>query len=79
MIPFENTWPYERIGSDIYVQYCPFCKAPNVLLPFKPRELEFLKEGVKKLLIFPCCHNKLTLVGADQDYLLAGRPLRQYR
>ncbi|WP_426451618.1 hypothetical protein ACP26L_05935 [Paenibacillus sp. S-38] len=75
MIPFQNTWPYERVGQDIYVQNCPFCGADNVLLALKPRELQDLKDGVKKLLIFPCCRNKLTLVGADSDYLLASRAL----
>ncbi|MBU7314614.1 hypothetical protein [Paenibacillus oleatilyticus] len=78
MIPFENTWPYERIGQDVYVHSCPFCHAANVLLPLKPKDLSELREGVKKLLVFPCCRNKETLVDADQDYLLAGRPLRRY-
>ncbi|TVY09425.1 hypothetical protein [Paenibacillus cremeus] len=79
MIPFENTWPYERIGTDLYVQSCPFCQREHVILPLKPRDMEDLRDGVKKLLVFPCCHSRLTLVGADQDYLLAGRSMRQYR
>ncbi len=77
MIPFENTWPYDRFGQDIYVQNCPFCQAENVLLPLKARDMQELQDRVKKLLVFPCCRNRLTLVDADSDYLLASRPLRR--
>ncbi|MBP1154200.1 MULTISPECIES: hypothetical protein [unclassified Paenibacillus] len=77
MIPFAHTWPYDRIGQDVYVQSCPFCQAANVLLTLKAKDLAELREGVKRLLVFPCCRNKLTLVDADPDYLLADRPLRR--
>ncbi|MDO7907094.1 hypothetical protein Q5741_11765 [Paenibacillus sp. JX-17] len=76
MIPFENTWPYDVIMGDVYVQECPFCRKEQVLLPMKPRELVEIREGKKKLLVFPCCHHRVTLVDTDDDYLLADSPLR---
>lgn len=76
MIPFANTWPYETIANDVYVHDCPFCKAERVLLPLKKQELRRIHEGSKRLLVFPCCYNKVTLIDADADYLLAERPLR---
>ncbi|MCD1259855.1 hypothetical protein B5M42_013530 [Paenibacillus athensensis] len=76
MIPFANTWPYEIIMKDVYVHECPFCSRPNVLLPLKPAELQQIHEGRKKLLVFPCCFNKVTLLDTDRDYLLADRPIR---
>ncbi len=77
MIPFENAWPYETVMGDIYVHECPFCGKANVLLPLRPKELKSIREGRKKLLVFPCCHNKITLVDNDSDYLLADRPVRK--
>ncbi|MEK8129613.1 hypothetical protein WMW72_17030 [Paenibacillus filicis] len=77
MIPFERTWPYDRIGKDLYIQTCPFCPKEHILLPLGLRELDELKEGIKKLLVLPCCRNRLMLVEADADYLLADRPLRR--
>lgn len=77
MIPFEKTWPYERMMDDIYVHECPFCGTSNVLLPLKPEELQLIHEGKKKLLIFPCCHHKVTVVDTDQDYLLTTQKLRR--
>ncbi|UUZ90247.1 hypothetical protein LJK87_30315 [Paenibacillus sp. P25] len=79
MIPFENTWPYEQFGRDIYFTSCPMCDASNVLLPLRPQDLESLADGVKKLLVLPSCRNKITFVEADRDYLLANRPLRSTR
>jgi hypothetical protein len=63
--------------KDIYVAECPFCHSDNVLLPLKPQELQSIHEGKKKLLVFPCCHNKMTLIDTDQDYLLSDRPIRK--
>lgn len=77
MIPFENTWPYERYGPDLYLHSCPFCQAPNVLLPLKEKDLTVIREGAKRLLVLPCCRGKMTVVDADADYLLAARPLRR--
>ncbi|MCU6710944.1 hypothetical protein M6D81_19800 [Paenibacillus sp. J5C_2022] len=76
MIPFKNTWPYERIMNDLYVSNCPFCHADNVLLPIKPKQLSVIRDGKKHLLVFPCCHNKATIIDTDSDYLLADAPLR---
>ncbi|MCM3129769.1 MULTISPECIES: hypothetical protein [unclassified Paenibacillus] len=77
MIPFENTWPYDIVMGDIYVQYCPFCDQENVLLPLKPKELIRIREGKKRLLVFPCCNNRVTLLDNDQDYFLADQRLRK--
>lgn len=76
MIPFRNTWPYETVREDIYVEACPFCGQEKVLLPLKREDLDPIREGRKRRLVFPCCHNTVTLVDADRDYLLADRPLR---
>jgi hypothetical protein len=77
LIPFSHTWPYEIIMKDIYVAECPFCHRDNVLLPLKLDELQSIHEGKKKLLVFPCCHNKTTLIDTDRDYLLSDRPIRK--
>ncbi|WP_206109247.1 hypothetical protein [Paenibacillus sp. HB172176] len=77
MLPFENAWPYEKIMGDIYVSSCPFCEAENVLLPLKPSELSVIHDGKKKLLVFPCCHHKTTLIDADHDYLLTDSPIQK--
>jgi len=79
MIPFENTWPYEVIMNDYYVEECPFCKAEQVLLPLKKKEVPDIQSGRKKLLVFPCCFSKLTIIDIDQDYLLADSKIRSYR
>lgn len=77
MIPFEQTWPYEVVMNDIYVEECPFCKQQNVLIPLKKKELKEIREGKKKLLVFPCCYNKVTVFDTDRDYLLTDQPLRR--
>ncbi|MBP1993084.1 hypothetical protein [Paenibacillus eucommiae] len=77
MIPFAHTWPYEILMKDIYVAECPFCQSNNVLLPMKIAELQTIREGKKKLLVFPCCHHSITLIDNDRDYLLASTPLRK--
>jgi hypothetical protein len=77
MIPFANTWPYETMMKDIYVVECPFCQSQNIILPLKPSELQEIHEGKKKLLVFPCCYNKVTVIDTDVDYLLTDTPLRK--
>ncbi|MGN7763533.1 hypothetical protein [Paenibacillus sp. 22594] len=76
MIPFSHTWPYDIILGDMYVQYCPFCDKENVLLPMKPDELQLVRDGKKKLLVFPCCKTSLTVIDDDADYLLFDRSVR---
>ncbi|WP_028591000.1 hypothetical protein [Paenibacillus massiliensis] len=76
MIPFSHTWPYEIVMGDIYVEQCPFCSQEHVLLPLKPKQLSAIHDGQKKLLVFPCCHNRITLLDCDDDYLLADVALR---
>lgn len=76
MIPFSQTWPYDLIMGDMYVHRCPFCGQENVLLPMRPKELQAVREGKKKLLVFPCCKASLTIIDTDADYLLFDRPVR---
>lgn len=76
MIPFSHTWPYDIILGDMYVQYCPFCSKENVLLPMKPKELQIVRDGKKKLLVFPCCNASATMIDNDGDYLLFNRAVR---
>ncbi|MBT2291902.1 hypothetical protein J7E73_22790 [Paenibacillus albidus] len=76
MIPFSHTWPYDILLGDIYLQYCPFCNRENILLPMKPKELQIVHDGKKKLLVFPCCKTSLTVVDTDGDYLLFDRAVR---
>lgn len=76
MIPFEKAWPYDIVMGDLYVASCPFCTAENVLLPLSPSELEEIKDGMKRLLVFPCCYNKVTILDSDRDYFLTDRVLR---
>lgn len=75
MIPFKNAWPYEKVMGDMYVSSCPFCDAENVLLPLKPSELPLIQDGKKRLMVFPCCRNKATIIDADDDYLLMNSQL----
>jgi len=77
MIPFENSWPYETMGNDVYVSECPFCGANNVILPLRKSELSDIRGGKKKLLVFPCCKGSVYIVDTDADYLLANRRLRK--
>ncbi|MEO3946830.1 hypothetical protein [Gorillibacterium sp. CAU 1737] len=79
MVPFDRTWPYETLGPDVYVLECPFCDSRHVLLPIKKSELKEVQEGKKHLLVFPCCYNRLKLVDADSDYLLADRAIAKRR
>ncbi|MBD2861645.1 hypothetical protein [Paenibacillus oceani] len=78
MIPFENTLPYETIQQDVYLIECPYCGERNVLLPLKAEHLETIREGRKRLIVFPCCREQITAVNADRDYLLASRPIRRH-
>ncbi|GMK47919.1 MULTISPECIES: hypothetical protein [Paenibacillus] len=77
MIPFERTWPYDIVMKDVYVPSCPFCSSENVLIPLRVREIEDIQHGKKKLLVFPCCHNKVTVLDMDQDYMLTDQRLRK--
>jgi hypothetical protein len=74
MIPFQNALPYETIQNDLYLNECPFCQAENIIIPIKRKELQAIQEGCKRLLVFPCCHHKITIINADSDYLLANKP-----
>ncbi|HZG56789.1 hypothetical protein [Paenibacillus sp.] len=77
MIPFSHTWPYDVFGDDVHVTECPFCRAANVILPIRKKELKEIREGKKKLLVFPCCKSSVYIVDTDADYLLADRRLRR--
>jgi len=78
MIPFENTWPYDKIMNDVYVPSCPFCNMDNVLIPLRIKEISEIQHGKKKLLVFPCCHSKVTIIDMDPDYMLADEQLRKF-
>ncbi|KAA9008636.1 hypothetical protein F4V43_00450 [Paenibacillus spiritus] len=76
MIPFSHAWPYDILLGDVYVPSCPFCGRENVLLPMKPKELIAIREGKKKLLVFPCCSARPVVVDTDGDYLLFDQAVR---
>lgn len=77
LIPFEHTWPYEKINDDLYFLECPACRASNVLLPLKLHALEQIRNGTKKLLVMPCCHASYKIIDADADYVLAESAMRK--
>ena len=77
MIPFERTWPYDIIMKDIYVPSCPFCGKIMYYYRYGRWSSAIFARGKKKLLVFPCCHGRVTIVDADQDYLLADTKLRK--
>ncbi|MGC4378709.1 hypothetical protein WD019_17570 [Fictibacillus sp. Mic-4] len=77
MSTFEYTWPYEKMMDDIYINECPFCKSGNVLTNMKQEDLELAKEGIKRLLVMPCCREKLVILKADDDYFWTEEKLRE--
>lgn len=77
MIPFENTWPYERMGDDLYFATCPYCGTNDVLLPFHKKEISEIQSGTKMLLVIPCCNSSVKVIDADEDYLLTNTKLRK--
>ena len=76
MIPFHQALPYDITMGDVYASECPFCGKENILLPMKPHEVKSVREGTKKLLVFPCCFHKLTVIDSDDDYLLTDTIVR---
>lgn len=76
MIPFERAFPYDIVMGDVYVHECPFCQQNHVLLPIKPKEIIMAHEGKKKLLVFPCCGNRVSVLDSDNDYLLTDTVVR---
>ncbi|MGG1574191.1 hypothetical protein [Fictibacillus sp. NRS-1165] len=76
MLTFENSWPYDKMMDDIYINECPFCGKSNVLTTFSEEKLNSAKEGIKQLLVMPCCHSKLTILNADDDYFWTEEKLR---
>ncbi|RXJ01833.1 hypothetical protein DS745_10180 [Anaerobacillus alkaliphilus] len=77
MIPFQNTWPYEISGKDIYIHNCPYCGKENVLTTMKKGDIERAREGIKTYLIMPCCLEKMTILEADEDYFWTDERLRK--
>ncbi len=73
---FHYTWPYERVMGDNYIEVCPFCRAESILVPMKKEAIENAYEGFKTHVVMPCCHEKLTIVQMDDDYIWSDRPLR---
>ncbi|MFB5660799.1 hypothetical protein [Alteribacillus sp. HJP-4] len=77
LIPFENSWPYEKVGTDIYIEECPFCGEHNVLTYLKPAQLKRAEEEIKTALVMPCCNGKMVIVKADGDYFWTTKQLRK--
>ncbi|WP_373323195.1 hypothetical protein [Alkalihalobacterium chitinilyticum] len=77
VIPFENTWPYEKVMKDIYFSECPYCETESVLLHLKESDLKRAKEGIKTLVVMPCCRHKMTILEADDDYFWTDEKLRK--
>ncbi|WP_059105856.1 hypothetical protein [Shouchella shacheensis] len=77
VLPFSHTWPYDVQGKDIYFESCPFCGTDHVLTHMKMRDLKLAKEHRKVNLVMPCCHEVMTILEADNDYMWANRPLRR--
>lgn len=73
---FNHTWPYERVMGDCYIETCPFCQEESVLIPIKKEAIEQAYEGFKTHVVMPCCHEKLTIVEMDEDYIWSDRALR---
>ncbi|MDQ0298410.1 hypothetical protein J2S78_000818 [Salibacterium salarium] len=76
LIPFENTWPYEKMGEDIYIEECPYCKETNVLTYMKEEHLQQAKDGIKTRVVMPCCHATMIVADADDDYFWTTERLR---
>ncbi|GAK08557.1 MULTISPECIES: hypothetical protein [Geomicrobium] len=68
LLPFENTWPYEKVGEDVYLHECPDCGDSNVLTFLKTEQLQDAFDNVKTQLIMPCCNYRITILQADEDY-----------
>jgi hypothetical protein len=64
------------MGKDIYIHECPYCHSDNVLTNLSLDSLGNAKEGIKTYLVMPCCHNKITILRADEDYFWAEEELR---
>jgi hypothetical protein len=77
MIPFKNSWPYEKVMGDIYITACPFCEEENVITTLKDKDLKAAQKGTRKILVMPCCHGTIKIIDADNDYLLSDKPLRR--
>lgn len=76
MSSFRNTWPYERMMKDIYIQTCPYCSKENILTNLKEEDLQHAMEGFRTYLIMPCCNSKMTILKADEDYFWTTEQLR---
>lgn len=77
LIPFENTWPYENVMNDIYMLECPYCHERNILTNMKKKDVERAKEGIKTIVIMPCCRSKMVVLEADEDYFWTDQKLRK--
>ncbi|MFD2673125.1 hypothetical protein [Marinicrinis sediminis] len=77
MIPYNHTWPYEKMMGDYYVSACPSCEAEHILLPLKAKDVKEIQTGKKHWLVMPCCNHRFYVMDMDDDYLLADIPLRR--
>ncbi|MBB5173552.1 hypothetical protein [Texcoconibacillus texcoconensis] len=76
LIPFSHTWPYEKMGEDIYIALCPYCKSENVLTSLTSRQLQEAMEQIKTRVNMPCCLKTMVVLEADEDYFWTDEQLR---
>lgn len=76
MSDFSHSWPYDLMQGDLFFHECPFCHETSVLVPTNKEKMDLAKEGFKTHAVMPCCHEKLTILSIDDDYIWADRVLR---
>ncbi|WEG13782.1 hypothetical protein PU629_05290 [Pullulanibacillus sp. KACC 23026] len=74
---FSCSWPYDWMQGDLFFQDCPFCDESSVLVVTEAEKMKLAREGFKTHVVMPCCHEKLTILQIDDDYVWADRPLRK--
>ena len=76
MSSFSRSWPYDWMQGDLFFHECPFCGASSVLIATDREKMGLAKEGFKTHVVMPCCHEKLTILSMDEDYIWSDRELR---
>jgi hypothetical protein len=77
MSVFSHSWPVDWLHGDLFFHECPFCGSSYILVPVDQEKMQLAKEGYKTHVVMPCCHEKLTILSLDEDYIWADRPLRK--
>ncbi|WP_306301300.1 hypothetical protein [Thalassobacillus sp. C254] len=55
----------------------PYCHQHNVLTHMSEEDLERAKEEIKTNMVLPCCHTKMIILKADEDYFWTTDHLRK--